>query len=203
MNGETNGVDLPVAQESSGVEGFLSQPDESSDLEGRQSDLCEVNERLIIAMEELQSLNIALQSVNDALHGMNVELRGKLDGMRRTSSEVELMLNAVDVGAVLLNGRLEVRNFNATAARFMALGSDDVGKSLSRVRHDLGNFPIIELCRQALLVGDRIERIVTASSGESIVFQAREVGFDSSDPGLMLTFTELRHALQHWEAELA
>lgn len=203
MNGETNGVALPVAQESSAVEGFLSHPDDSSDLEVRYRELSEANERLVVAMEELQSLNIALQSVNDALHGMNVELRGKLDTVRQTISEAELMLNGVDVGAVLLNGRLEVRNFNATAARFMALGSDDIGKSLNRVRHDLGNFPIIELCRQALLIGDPIERILTASAGESIVFQAREVGIDSSDPGLMLTFTELRHALPHWESELA
>ena len=203
MNGETNGVDLPVARESSTAEGFLSQPDDSSDHESRYRELSEANERLVVAMEELQSLSIALQSVNDALHGMNIELRGKLDGMRQTISEVELMLNSVDVGAVLLNGRLEVSNFNATAARFMALGSDDIGKSLSRVRHDLGSFPIIELCRQTLLTGDPIERILTGSAGESIAFQAREVGIDSSDPGLMLTFTELRHALPHWESELA
>ena len=203
MNGETNGVALPVAEQPSTVEGFLAEPDDGCNPEARYRELSETNEKLVVAMEELQSLNIALQSVNDALHGMNVELRGKLECLRLTTSEVELMLNCIDVGAVLLNGRLEVRNFNATAARFMALGSDDIGKSLSRVRHDLGNVPIIELCRQALLTGDPLERVLTASSGESIAFHAREVGIDSSDPGLMLTFTELRHALPHWESELA
>lgn len=200
MNGETNGIALPVSEEPSAVGDFSDHPGE---LDARDHELAEANERLVAAMEELQSLNVALQSVNDALHSVNVELRGKLESLRRTTVEVELMVNCIDVGAVLLNGRLEVRNFNATAARFLALGSDDVGKSLSRVRHDLGNVPIVELCRQALLTGDPVERIVTASTREPIVVQAREVGVDSSDPGLMLTFTELKHAFPQWESELA
>jgi two-component system CheB/CheR fusion protein len=200
VNGETNGIALPASEEPSVVGDFS---DHSSESEARNHELAEANERLVVAMEELQSLNVALQSVNDALHTVNVELRGKLEALRETTLEVELMVNCIDVGAVLLSTRLEVRNFNATAARFLALGSDDVGKSLSRVRHDLGNMPIVELCRQALLTGDPVERISAASTGETIVVQAREVGVDSSDPGLMLTFTELKHALPQWESERA
>jgi two-component system CheB/CheR fusion protein len=200
VNGETNGVALPASEEPSAV-GDLS--DHSSQLEARNHELAEANERLVAAMEELQSLNVALQSVNDALHSVNVELRGKLGAVRQTALEVELMVNCIDVGAVLLNMRLEVRNFNATAGRFLALGSDDVGKSLSRIRHDLGSVPIVDLCRQAQLTGDPVERMATASTGEPIVVQAREVGVDSPDPGLMLTFTELKHALPQWQSKLA
>jgi nitrogen fixation/metabolism regulation signal transduction histidine kinase len=203
VNGETNGIDLPISGQPSPLEELPSQLDDMHELETSNTELSDANERLLAAMEELQSLNVALQSVNDALHGMNIELRGKLDSLRHNTLDVELMLNGVDVGAVLLNARLEVRNFNATAARFMALGTEDIGKSLGRLRHDLGSVPIVELCRQALLTGDPIERIFTASSGESIGFRAREVGLESADPGLMLTFTELRSTLPHWESELA
>jgi len=166
------------------------------DLESSNRELQETNDKLIAALEELQSLNMALQSVNDALHGTNVELRGEVETLRTQALDMERMVSAVDVGTVLVDNRLALRNFNAMALRFMSLSKADIGKPISHIRHDFGLAPLVDLCRQALLTGDPIERVLTSSCGESILFIAREVSLDSRDPGLILTFGAVRGAAE-------
>jgi two-component system CheB/CheR fusion protein len=164
------------------------------DLESSNRELLESNEKLIAALEELQSLNMALQSVNDALHRTNVELRGEVETVRTQALDMERMLSAVDVGTILVDNRLTLRNFNAMALRFMSLSRADIGKPIGHIRHDFGLAPLVELCRQALLTGDPVDRVVTSSCGESILFIAREVSLESRDPGLILTFGDIRGA---------
>jgi two-component system CheB/CheR fusion protein len=161
------------------------------DLERSNRELQENNDRLVAALEELQSLNLALQSVNDALHGTNLDLRSSMDTLKSSALDLERMLNAVDVGVVLVDSHLGLRGFNAPALRFMSLAKPDIGKPIRHLRHDLGALRLPDLCRQALLTGEAVERVLTSSSGESVWFVAREVALGSPDPGLMLTFSEV------------
>jgi two-component system CheB/CheR fusion protein len=161
------------------------------ELQADNDELCETNRQLIAAMEEIQSLNVTLQSVNEALHTTNVELRSELDQLRARTGDLELIINTIDVAVLLLSEGLELRDYNATAARFFTLKRQDVGRSIGRVRHELVETPLAELCREALDTGEQLERITSTSSGGLVSLRVREVDLGASVPGLLLTVTEI------------
>lgn len=161
--------------------------DLAREFQSDNDELRETNRELIAAMEEIQSLNVTLQSVNEALHTTNVELRTDLDQARVRVNDLDHMLNGIGVAAVLLSEKLEVREYNAAAARFFALKKQDIGRSIARVRHDFVQTSLTDLCRDALDSGEPFERIVTASSGELVSLRIREVHLGTSTAGAPLT----------------
>jgi PAS domain-containing protein len=163
----------------------------AGELQADNDELRETNRQLIAAMEEIQTLNVTLQSVNEALHTTNVELRSALDHARARVSDLEHMLNGIGVASILLNDALEVRDYNATASRFFTLTKQDIGRPLSRIRHDLAEFALVELCREALESGESLERIGTTPGGALVSVRARELELCAAAPGLMLTVSEV------------
>jgi two-component system CheB/CheR fusion protein len=163
----------------------------AGELQADNDELRETNRQLIAAMEEIQTLNVTLQSVNEDLHATNVELRSTLDHARTRVSDLEHMMNGIGVATVLLNDSLEVRDYNATASRFFTVTKQDLGRPLARIRHDLADLLVVELCREALATGEALERIGTTTSGALVSVRARELEVGGASPGLMLTVTEL------------
>jgi nitrogen fixation/metabolism regulation signal transduction histidine kinase len=172
-------------------------------LDASNIELQEMDAQLIHALDEIQSLNVTLQSVNDALHASNMDLRSELEAVRVRLVQVEQMLNLVDVGTALVNRHLALRNFNATASRFLSVGKEAIGKSIARLSHDLGSTELVELCREALATGNPVERILASGSGESVLIRIRDVELDASEDGLMLTFAVLDDALTPSRSRLA
>jgi nitrogen fixation/metabolism regulation signal transduction histidine kinase len=185
---------VPMAMASRvGLTGDAADPSQfvAQELLADNDELRETNHQLIASMEEIQSLNVALQSVNEALHSTNVELRAALDQTRGRSADLEHMLNGIDVAAVLMNEGLEVRDYNATAARFFALTKQDIGRSIARVRHDLVETSLLQLCRQALDNGEPVERTISSESGSMLALRIREVDVGGPRPSVMLTVSEV------------
>lgn len=173
------------------VDGAEFTREAARELQADNDELRETNRQLIAAMEEIQSLNVTLQSVNEALHTTNVELRTELDQLRARAGDLERMLNGVGVAVVLLGEQLELRDFNTTAARFFTLKRQDIGRSIARVRHELLQTSLIELCREALDSGEPLERVATASSGGLVSLRIREIALGASASGLMVTVAEI------------
>lgn len=169
------------------VDGRELTRDLARELQADNDELRESNLQLIAAMEEIQSLNVTLQSVNEALHTTNVELRTDLDQARMRVNDLEHMLNGIGVAAVLLSEKLEVREYNATAARFFTLNRQDIGRSIARVPHDFVQTSLPDLCRDALDHAEPFERIVTASSGDLVSLRIREVHLGTSTAGVPVT----------------
>jgi two-component system CheB/CheR fusion protein len=170
----------------------LSSASEASrELQADNDEFQETNRQLIAALEEIQSLNTTLQSVNEALHTSNVELRSELELQRRRAADVERMLDAIGVAAVLLDEGLEVRNYNASASRFFTLERRDVGKPIARIRHDLAQTSLLDLCREAQDTGEPLERVVTPASGGLVSLEVREIELGGAALGLMLTVTDI------------
>ena len=163
----------------------------AGELQADNDELRETNRQLIAAMEEIQSLNVTLQSVNEALHTTNVELRGALDQSRARVSDLEHMLNGIGVASILLNDALEVRDYNATASRFFALTKQDIGRPLSRIRHDFADVVLVDVCREALESGESLERIGSTANGDLVSVRAREIELGTAAPGLILTVSEI------------
>ena len=163
----------------------------AGELQADNDELRETNHQLIAAMEEIQSLNVTLQSVNEALHATNVELRSSLDQTRARVFDLEHMLNGIGVATLLLDESLELRDYNTTASRFFTLTKQDIGRPLSRLRHDLADVAVVEVCREALESGDAIERIGSTAGGALVSVRAKELEVDGAAPGLMLTVSEI------------
>jgi two-component system CheB/CheR fusion protein len=161
------------------------------ELQADNDELRESNGQLCAAMEEMQSLNVTLQSVNEALHTTNIELRTELDAARVRVFDLEHMLNGIGVAAVLLNEALEVRDYNAAATRFFTLERQDLGRAISRVRHDFLDSPLGDFCREARETGGLLERIATTRGGDLVSLRAREVDLGAPSSGVMLTVTEI------------
>jgi nitrogen fixation/metabolism regulation signal transduction histidine kinase len=176
-----------------GLSGDVAEPSQfaARELLADNDELRETNRQLIGAMEEIQSLNVALQSVNEALHSTNVELRSGLEQARVRNVDLEHMLNGIDVAAVLLNEALEVRDYNSTAARFFTLTRQDVGRSIARVRHELVETSLSDLCREALDKGEPLERITNSTSGGLLTLRVRELDVGGAHASVMLTVTEV------------
>lgn len=161
------------------------------ELQADNDELRETNRQLIAAMEEVQCLNVTLQSVNEALHTANVQLRAELELSRTRVFDLEHMLNGIGIAAVLLNDSLEMRGYNAAASRFFTLGKQDIGRPISRLRHEFPHTSVAELCREALDSGEPCERLTTVSGGALVTLRAREVDLDGCASGLMLTVSEV------------
>jgi nitrogen fixation/metabolism regulation signal transduction histidine kinase len=184
---------MPLSASRVGLTGNVSDPSQfaAQELLADNDELRETNRQLIASMEEIQSLNVALQSVNEALHSTNVELRAVLDQTRGRSADLEHMLNGIDVAAVLMNEGLEVRDYNSTAGRFFTLTRQDIGRSISRVRHDLVETSLSELCREALDNGEPLERISSSENGSLLTLRIREVDVGGPRPSVLLTVSEI------------
>ena len=163
----------------------------AGELQADNDELRETNHQLIAAMEEIQSLNVTLQSVNEALHATNVELRSSLDQTRARVFDLEHMLNGIGVATLLLDESLELRDYNTTASRFFTLTKQDIGRPLSRLRHDLADLAVVDVCREALESGDAIERIGSTAGGALVSVRAKELEVGGAASGLMLTVSEI------------
>jgi two-component system CheB/CheR fusion protein len=173
------------------IEGSERGREIARELQADNDELRETNRQLIAAMEEIQSLNVTLQSVNEALHTTNVELRSELDQLRARGVALECMLNGIDMAVLLLSEGLELRDYNAAAARFFTLKRQDIGRPIGRVRHDFVQLSLAELCHEALDTGEPLERITSTSSGDLVSLRVREVDLGASLSGLLLTITEI------------
>jgi nitrogen fixation/metabolism regulation signal transduction histidine kinase len=161
------------------------------ELQADNDELRETNRQICAAMEEMHSLNVTLQSVNEALHTANIELRTDLDAARTRVHDLEHMLNGIGVAAVLLNEALEVCDYNTIASRFFVLEKQDIGRSISRVRHNFAEASLVDLCREAKDTGEPLERIATTNAGDLVSVRAREVDLGAANSGLMLTVMEI------------
>ena len=143
---------------------------------------------MLQAFGEVRSLNRDLQRANDALHTVNETLRSKVDLLRMTALELEQMLDALELGVVLLDDELVVRHFNDMAAHFLALQDYDLGGSINAACRSSGP-RLAEWCREVLRSGKHVRRSFHSAIGEPLALNVRRARVDG-EPRLILVFAE-------------
>ncbi|MEM7557663.1 MAG: chemotaxis protein CheB [Planctomycetota bacterium] len=103
------------------------------------------NEEMVASNEELQSMNEELQSVNEELHSVNESHRLKIVEIQGMSDDLATLLNASDIGTVLLDGELKIRRFTAAVNRHFDMLERDVGRPLQNFNNKL-EFPDLYQC---------------------------------------------------------
>jgi two-component system CheB/CheR fusion protein len=93
-------------------------------------ELQSTNEELETAKEELQSSNEELATLNDELQNRNLELS-------QTASDLNSLLNAVDIPIVILGNDRCIRRFTPAAQQLLNLIPTDIGRPIVQIRPNL------------------------------------------------------------------
>lgn len=99
----------------------------NEEMQSTNEELQSTNEELETSKEELQSFNEELTTVNDELQSRNLDLV-------TLSSDLNNVLNNVDVPVVIIGNDRRIRRFTPKAEKIFNLISSDVGRPLSDIK---------------------------------------------------------------------
>ncbi len=102
-----------------------------------QEELQSTNEELQSTNEELTTSKEEMQSMNEELQTINSELQSKLDDLMLAKSDVQNILNSVEIAILFLDKDLNIRRFTDRAADIINLRESDVGRPLSDLTNSL------------------------------------------------------------------
>jgi two-component system CheB/CheR fusion protein len=114
------------------------------EMQASKEDLQLANEALQSTNEELQSANEELttskeeaQSMNEELQTINGELQARLDDLALAQSDMQNLLNSIDIATLFLDNDLNVRRFTEQTTRIFHLRDGDVGRPLTDLANTL------------------------------------------------------------------
>jgi two-component system, chemotaxis family, CheB/CheR fusion protein len=99
--------------------------------EAAQEELQSTNEELQSTNEELTTSKEELQSMNEELQTINSELQTRLDDLMLAQSDMQNILNSVEIAILFLDRDLNVRRYTERASKIVNLRESDVGRPLS------------------------------------------------------------------------
>ncbi|MCX7109434.1 MAG: PAS domain-containing protein [Proteobacteria bacterium] len=127
------------------------------EMQTSQEELTSTNEELQSINEELQSSNEELttskeemQSLNEELQTVNAELQVKVNDLSQVSSDMNNLLNSMEIATVFLDNALNIRRFASHTTRLFKLIAMDVGRPLSDIVTDL-DYPQMHQDAEAVL----------------------------------------------------
>jgi two-component system, chemotaxis family, CheB/CheR fusion protein len=101
------------------------------ELQSANEELQSANEELQSTNEELNSSKEEMQSMNEELQTINAELQAKLDDLAIAQSDMQNVLNSIEIAILFLDQNLNVRRYTDRAARIVRLRDSDIGRPLS------------------------------------------------------------------------
>jgi two-component system CheB/CheR fusion protein len=113
------------------------------ELQASNEELQSTNEELQSANEELTSSKEEMQSMNEELQTINTELQTKLDDLALAQSDMQNVLNSIEIAILFMDQSLNVRRYTARASSIISLRESDVGRPLSELTTKL-QYPELE-----------------------------------------------------------
>jgi two-component system CheB/CheR fusion protein len=103
----------------------------TDELQLANEELQSTNEELQSTNEELTTSKEEMQSMNEELQTINTELQTKLDELSLAQSDMQNLLNSIEIAILFLDQKLNVRRFTERASEIFSLRSSDLGRPLS------------------------------------------------------------------------
>ncbi len=136
----------------------------------RTSELQAANEELLTGGEEIRSTNEELQAINEELLSANEELKSRNQELSELHSDMGNLLRNLDVAAIFLGRKLEIRKFNEAARLFFRLDEKDTGRAITDIASNLSGSIITDIL-------DRVERIMERGGTDQWDINAGELGW--------------------------
>ncbi len=107
------------------------------ELQASNEELQSTNEELQSANEELTTSKEEMQSMNEELQTINTELQTKLDDLALAQSDMQNVLNSIEIAVLFLDQELNVRRYTERASTIISLRETDIGRPLSDLTSSL------------------------------------------------------------------
>jgi two-component system CheB/CheR fusion protein len=107
------------------------------ELQSTNEEFQSTNEELQSSNEELTTSTEEMQSMNEELQTINSELQAKLDDLALAQSDLQNVLNSVEIAILFLDRDLNVRRYTERASGIINLRESDIGRPLSDLTSSL------------------------------------------------------------------
>lgn len=157
----------------------------NEELQSTNEELQSTNEELTTSKEEMQSMNEELQTINN-------ELQSKLDDLSLAQSDMQNVLNSIEIAILFLDQNLNVRRYTDRAAHIINLRESDIGRPLSDLTTSLQYPSLHDDALQTLRTLVFVEKQVTTSDGRW--FSARIMPYrrlDNMIDGVVITLVDI------------
>lgn len=133
------------------IEGLRQQTKHiREEVQTSNEELQSTNEELQSANEELTTSKEEMQSMNEELQTINTELQTKLDDLALAQSDMQNVLNSIEIAVLFLDQDLNVRRYTERAAAIINLRESDIGRPLSDLTSSLRYPELQEDARKTL-----------------------------------------------------
>jgi two-component system CheB/CheR fusion protein len=122
----------------------------NEELQSSNEELQSTNEELQSTNEELTTSKEEMQSMNEELQTINGELQTKLDDLALAQSDMQNVLNSIEIAILFLDGELNVRRYTERASTVVSLRDSDIGRPLSDLTTSLQYPELHEDARETL-----------------------------------------------------
>ncbi|MES1195972.1 MAG: CheR family methyltransferase, partial [Steroidobacter sp.] len=176
----------------------------NEEVQSANEELQSINEELETSKEELESANEELITINEEMSHRNMELN-------RLNGDLINFQTSTRLAIVLLGRDLTIRRFSAQAEKQFELLATDIGRPISRVRHNLVLAPcgdettpdLDEFVAQAIANVRESERDVRDKEGHWYSLRVRPyMTLDNRVDGAVLVFVDI-NALKRSEQVVA
>jgi two-component system CheB/CheR fusion protein len=106
-----------------------------------------------------------MQSMNEELQTINAELQAKLDDLALAQSDMQNVLNSIEIAILFLDQNLNVRRYTDRAARIIRLRESDIGRPLSDLTTSLQYPDLHDNARDTLRTLASTEKQITTDDG--------------------------------------
>jgi light-regulated signal transduction histidine kinase (bacteriophytochrome) len=172
------------------------------ELETSNEELVSSNEELQSANEELQSSKEEYQSLNEELETVNSELKQKVEDLDRANSDLQNLLDSIQIASIFLDRNLCIRSFTPATERIYRLLQPDIGRPITDFGQRLSEGDLAEDSRQVLRTLVPVERLIRRPDGEER-FRMRILPYRTIDgviDGVVITFVDVTNEMRVKEA---
>jgi len=142
------------------------------DQEAASEELGAANEEILSSNEELQSTNEEvetakeeLQSSNEKLTTLNEELQNRNAELTQTASDLNNVLNSLEIPITILGEDRTVRRFTPSAGRLLNLIATDIARPIAQIRPNLNGLHLEQMAAEVMKRTVSLEREVQDQQG--------------------------------------
>lgn len=163
-------------------------------------DMQSLNEELRSMMEELEVAKEEMQSLNEELTTVNQELQNKIEEHRRVNSDLHLLIDSTHMATIFLDPQLNVLLYTPESTKLFNLLPIDIGRPLEHLSHHLTYAGVLQDARQVLECATEMDREVQAQNGSWYLMRVMPYPASDAPPdgpasetagGVVLTFADI------------
>lgn len=157
----------------------------NEELQSTNEELQSTNEELTTSKEEMQSMNEELQTINS-------ELQSKLDALALAQSDMQNLLNSIEIAILFLDKNLNVRRYTDLAATIISLRESDIGRPLSDLATSLQYAELHDDANKTLRTLAASEKQILSTDGRW--FSVRIMPYQTLDSvvdGVVITLVDI------------